>query len=356
MSDDFKLKIKEVEQKINELDIDKKKNRLEELEKEIQDKDFWDRKDAPKISQEMGLLKEEIEGIEKIMQEIEDLANLYSLMSEQELNEYMERLGIEVDSKLKQKFLSGLYDHESAIISIQAGAGGRDAEDWAALLLKMYQRWAERNTYKSKIISQRFGEAGGPEGRIGIKEACLKIRGRFIYGLLKKENGVHRLVRISPFSSKELRHTSFAMVEVLPEVSRETGVELKPENLKIETFRASGPGGQYVNKRETAVRIIHVPTGLRAESQVERLQGANKKTAMKVLSSKLVALKEQEKEKEIKDIKGDKIAVDFGSQIRSYVFHPYKLVKDHRTNIESANIDDVMDGDIDKFIEAEIKI
>jgi len=353
--EDFALKIKELEQNIKEFKLEEKKKKLEELEEKIGSKGFWEKEHAPRINQEFSALKEEIDAVEKIINDIQDLANLYSLMSENELNEYVENLKQEIDKRMRQKFLSGKYDHESAIVSIQAGAGGRDAEDWAAMLLRMYQRWAERNSYKFKNISQRFGESGGPEGRIGIKEASLEIKGKFIYGLLRKENGVHRLVRISPFSSKDLRHTSFAMVQVMPEISKPE-IEIRPEDLKIDTFRASGPGGQYVNKRESAVRITHIPTGIKAESQIERLQGMNKKQAMKVLTSKLAALKEKEKDDEIKEIKGDKQAVDFGSQIRSYVFHPYKLVKDHRTKVEHSNIDAVMDGDLDKFIEAEIKI
>ena len=203
-------------------------------------------------------------------------------------------------------------------------------------------------------MHQTFGEAGGPEGRIGIKSVTLEVKGNYVYGFLRKENGVHRLVRISPFSAQKLRHTSFALVEVLPEINQ--GAEkINPQNLKIDTFRASGPGGQYVNRRESAVRITHLPSGIVVASQAERLQGLNKEKAMKMLYGKLYQLKEKEKEKEIKKIKGKPTSIEWGSQIRSYVLHPYKLVKDVRTNVETSKVEAVLDGDLNEFIEAEIK-
>lgn len=270
-----------------------------------------------------------------------------------------EKIG-EFEKKLRKKeilvFLSGQYDKRNAILSIYSGAGGQDAQDWATILLRMYKRYCERKGFKVKILSQSFGEGGGPEGRIGTKSATAEIKGNFAYGFLKKETGVHRLVRISPFSTKKLRHTSFALVEVLPEISKEIEkIEIKPEDLKLETFRASGPGGQYVNRRESAVRIIHLPTGIRVSCQSERLQGLNKEKAMKILFAKLYQLKEIEKEKEINKIKGGQTPVSWGNQIRSYVFHPYKMVKDLRTNIETSDVEAVLDGDLEKFITAELK-
>ena len=276
---------------------------------------------------------------------------------EEELEEKVWELEERLKNKEKEIFLSGPYDKRNAILTIQAGAGGRDAEDWVALLAKMYQRFAERKNWKYRILSQNFTEGGGPEGRIGLREISLEIKGKFAYGLLKEESGVHRLVRISPFSAQGLRHTSFARVEVLPEIEEaESGIKIQPEDLKIETFRASGPGGQYVNRRETAVRITHLPTGITVSCQTERLQGENRKRAMQILIAKLYRLKQKEREEELAKIKGKKVSAEFGNQIRSYVFHPYKLVKDHRTGVETSDVEGVLDGKLDKFIEAEIKL
>ncbi len=276
----------------------------------------------------------------------------------EEIGERIEAFDSALKNKTQELLLSGKYDKRNAILSIASGAGGRDAEDWAALLLRMYQRYCDQKNWDCKIISQSFTEGGGPDGRIGIRDVFMEIKGRFAYGLLKNETGAHRLVRQSPFSAKALRHTSFAKVEVLPEIEETEAeeIKIKPEDLRVETFRASGPGGQYVNRRESAVRITHVPTGLQAASQAERLQGLNRKTAMKVLLSKLIRQKEKQREKEIEQIKGKKISADFGHQIRSYVFHPYKLVKDHRTEVETSDAEGVLDGNLDPFIEEEIKL
>ena len=226
------------------------------------------------------------------------------------------------------------------------------------MLQRMYERYCQRKGYKTEVLHQSFGEGGGPEGRIGTKQVSLEIKGNYAYGFLKKENGVHRLVRISPFSPKALRHTSFALVEVLPELPKieESEIKIKPEELKIDYYRASGPGGQYVNKRETAVRITHLPTGIIASCQSERLQGMNREKALKILMAKLQQLKTERAEKELKEIKGGIISASWGNQIRSYVLHPYKMVKDLRTSIETSEVEAVLDGDLDQFIEAEIKI
>lgn len=275
-----------------------------------------------------------------------------------EVGKKIQDLEKEIEKEEVKTFLSGKYDKNDAILEIFAGAGGIDAQDWATMLLKMFERYCQRKKFLAKIIHQSFGEGGGPEGRIGTKSATLEIKGPYAYGFLKKESGVHRLVRQSPFSAKKLRHTSFALVEILPEIGKkeEEEIEIKPEDLKLETFRASGPGGQYVNKRESAVRLIHLSTGITVSCQAERLQGQNRERAMKVLYAKLYQLKESERQKELKKIKGKTVSVSWGNQIRSYVLHPYKLVKDLRTNVETSNVEKVLDGDLDQFIEAEVKI
>jgi len=233
-----------------------------------------------------------------------------------------------------------------------------DAQDWATMLLRMFERYCATKGFTTKVLHQAFGEAGGPEGRIGTKSATIEIKGPYAYGFLKKETGVHRLVRISPFSAQKLRHTSFALVEVLPELEKkdEKEIEVKPEDLKIETFKSSGPGGQYVNKRESAIRITHLPTGIIVSSQSERLQGENRDNAMKILYAKLYQLKGEEQEKEIKKVKGERVSASWGNQIRSYVLHPYKLVKDLRTDVETSKTDEVLDGELNDFIEAEVKL
>lgn len=226
------------------------------------------------------------------------------------------------------------------------------------MLLRMYERYCLVKGFKTKILDQSFGEGGGPEGRIGTKSVTLEIKGSYAYGFLKKESGVHRLVRISPFSAKSLRHTSFSLVEVLPEISKteESEIKIKPEDLKLETFRASGPGGQHVNRRESAVRITHKPSRISVSCQGERLQGLNRKKAMKVLAAKLYQLKMTEEKKELKEIKGNLVSASWGNQIRSYVFHPYRLVKDLRSGIETSNVESVLDGNLDQFTTAEIKL
>ncbi|MFH0791682.1 MAG: peptide chain release factor 2, partial [bacterium] len=262
-----------------------------------------------------------------------------------------------LNKELLKTYLSGPYDKRNAVIQIYSGAGGQDSQDWATMLLRMYSRYASRHGYQAEILDQSFGEGGGPEGRIGTKQVSLEIKGRYAYGYLKKEKGVHRLVRISPFSSQKLRHTSFALVEVLPLLTREdTDIVISPDDLKFEAFRSSGPGGQNVNKRETAVRIIHIPTGITVTCQTERSQLDNRERAMKVIISKLELLREENHLKELKEIKGDVISASWGHQIRSYVLHPYKLVKDLRTDVESTNPDSVLDGELDNFINAEFKL
>ncbi len=268
----------------------------------------------------------------------------------------------EIELKLAKEevktFLSGKYDKNNAILEIFSGAGGQDSQDWATMLLRMYERYCAKKGFKTAILQQSFGDAGGPEGRIGTKSVTVEIKGNFAYGYLKKESGVHRLVRISPFNAQKLRHTSFALVEVLPEIEDDPSTgsgQVKPDDLKIDTFKAGGPGGQYVNKTESAIRITHIPTGIVVSSQSERLQGKNKENAMKVLHAKLYKLNEEGREKELKKIKGEQVSASWGNQIRSYVLHPYKMVKDLRTQYETSDTEGVLDGNLDEFIEAELK-
>jgi len=310
----------------------------------MQNPNLWkDKEKAVKVTKELSELQQEVSEFEAIKTE-EDLRKIEMRV-----------------------FLSGEYDKNNAILLITAGAGGQDAQDWAAMLLRMYERYCQRKGYKAAVLHQSFGEGGGPEGRIGIKSATLEIKGPFAYGFFKKETGVHRLVRISPFSAKSLRHTSFVLVEILPGIEKEEEAEIKikPEDLKIDFYRASGPGGQYVNKRETSVRITHLPTGLIVACQSERLQGLNREKAMKILAAKLHQLKRTAAEEELKKIKaaagraspagrGEKISASWGNQIRSYVLHPYKMAKDLRSGVETSDVEGVLDGNLDEFIEDKV--
>ncbi len=303
-------------------------------------------------------LKQELEEWEKIKKEADDLQELIDLKDDslsEEIGKLKEKLLKKIEKKEVELFLSGKYDTLNALLTISAGAGGQDAEDWAAILLRMYKRYCERKGFGFKILSQSFGEPG-PEGRIGVKEAVMEIKGKFAYGLLKGESGVHRLVRLSPFSAKNLRHTSFALVEIMPEIKEVDEVELKEDDLKTDTYRASGPGGQYVNKRDSAVRITHLPTKITVSCQAERTQGLNKKKALEMLKAKLLKLKQEEERKKKEKLKGKEVSVEWGNQIRSYVFYPYKLVKDHRTEVETSQLEDVLDGDLDIFIKKELEL
>jgi peptide chain release factor 2 len=301
-------------------------------------------------------LKETIESIEQINKNLNDVKELkeIEILDEKELYNEIEGVEKKIKEKEKETYFSGRYDKGNAILSIYSGAGGQDAQDWAGMLLRMYERYCEIKNFKKEILDESFGEMGD-EGRKGIKSVAMAINGKYAYGLIKKETGVHRLVRISPFSAQKLRHTSFALVEVLPEIE-EGEMEVKHDDLRVDFYKSSGPGGQYVNKRESAVRITHIPTRIVVTCQSERLQGKNKERAMKMLYSKLYQHNLENQEKELSKIKGEKISASWGNQIRSYVLHPYKLVKDMRTEVESTQPDKILNGDLDEFIEAEIKL
>ena len=332
-------------------DGEKKEKKLNELNKKTEEEGFWNnREENSKVLKEISSIKGKIEPIKEIKEEITDNIELVPLMTEEELNE----LNLdEIDDKLKEleknNLLNGKYDNLNVIMDIHSGAGGTEACDWASMLFRMYTRWCERKNFKYKVLDKEDGDVAG------IKSISLKIEGENAYGLLKSEKGVHRLVRISPFDSNKRRHTSFASVEVVPELEKDEDVEIDPKDLRIDIYRSSGKGGQGVNTTDSAVRITHIPTGTVVTCQNERSQIQNKEEAMRVLKSKLMLKKIEEEENNLNKIKGEEKSVEFGSQIRSYVLEPYKMVKDHRTNAENTNADKVLDGDIDLFIDAYLR-
>lgn len=316
--------------------------------------DFWqNRERSKKISQELAELKQELQNWQEITQELEGLQAGLASGQTQGIEKCYRRLEKKFKKERLKAFFSGQYDKKNALLTISAGAGGTEAQDWTEMLLRMYLRYADRAGFKARVLEIHAGQEAG------LKNVTLEITGPYAYGYLKNEAGVHRLVRLSPFNADNLRHTSFALVEVLPEIEKLEKITIRPEDLRVDTFRASGPGGQYVNKTESAVRITHLPTGLVATCQSERLQGANKEKALRLLYSKLYQQelqKQKEQEQKIKStIKKGKGTAEWGSQIRSYVLHPYKQVKDLRTGITSSEPEKVLDGQLDEFIEAELK-
>lgn len=342
-----------------------KEKKIAELEVLMSKSDFWkDQEKAKEISQEVNALKGLKEKWEKINKELADLSEMLELLesldnaqdkpdAEKEIEKKYGELEEIISKEELKTFLSGKYDSSNALLSIYSGAGGTEAQDWAQMLLRMYQRYCEANSFLVKVLHVHEGQEAG------IKSATLEIRGPYAYGYLRGEGGVHRLVRLSPFNASNLRHTSFALVEVLPEFEKLTEIKIDPKDLRIDTFRSSGPGGQNVNKVETAVRITHIPTGIAVAAQSERSQLSNKEKALSILYSKLFARELQKKEKETQEIRsGAKISegtAEWGAQIRSYVLHPYKLVKDHRTEVEARQPEKILDGELDEFIEAEIR-
>ena len=327
----------------------------------MKDAEFWqDHERAGKLSQELAELKEEREKWEEIGLAVEilktDLAG-YEVgaddVKDKKLAKEFSELEKSVTQEEKKTFFAYPYAKNNAILSIYSGAGGTEAQDWAQMLLRMYQRYGERAGFNVKTIHVHEGQEAG------IKNATLEFRGPYAYGHLKNESGVHRLVRLSPFNANNLRHTSFALVEVMPEMEDAAAVAIKPEDLRVDLFRSSGPGGQNVNKVETAVRLTHLPTGIAVAAQSERSQSANREQAMKILVSKLYQLELQKKEKEVaglrSGIQSGEGTAEWGGQIRNYVLHPYKLVKDLRSGVESKEPDEVLDGKLEEFVDAEVK-
>ncbi|WP_370831679.1 peptide chain release factor 2 [Clostridium sp.] len=337
------------------LDKESLEKRFQELELQMQEKDFWDDiKRAEEVTKESKSIKDKIDRYESLVNRLDDVEVLAELAEEDEetVNEVIAEIrDIEklIDEYKIELLLSGEYDRNDAILNLHAGVGGSDANDWTLMLLRMYTRWCEKKGYRVETVDILEGDEAG------IKSATLRVKGEFAYGYLKAEKGVHRLVRISPFNANGKRQTSFASIEVLPELTKDQDIEIKSEDLKIDTYRASGAGGQHVNKTESAIRITHIPTGIVVQCQSERSQFSNKDTAMSMLKSKLIELKERAHKEKIEDLTGELKDMGWGSQIRSYVFHPYNMVKDHRTNEETSNLNAVMNGEIDQFITTYLK-
>lgn len=337
--------------------MNRKKAEIVGLEADVNEKGFWlDTRKAKETMRKLDNYKEIVGFWLDIEKRINDLDELVKIIDEKKdkdiLKEAKERLTILEKTFIEHEFealMSGKYDSANAILAIHSGAGGADAQDWSEMLLRMYLRYGEDHKYKTEIIHTSRGEEAG------IKSATFTVSGPFAYGHLKNEAGVHRLVRLSPFNADNLRQTSFALVEVLPEIESNEDVLIKDDDLKIDTFRSSGAGGQKVNKTDSAVRITHLPTKIVVECQNERSQAQNKETAMQILRSKLYKLQIEKEEEEKKKLRGEYTSAEWGNQIRSYVLHPYKLVKDHRTGIESTDTEKVLNGDIDRFIEARLK-
>lgn len=330
------------------LSIEAKRTRIKELQLRMSEPDFWaDSKEAAEVVAVLKELKSDVDDWDNLNDRLNNLIELFSiyepgldkdiLVESEQLTGGCQRLRLRI-------LFSGKFDNANAIVEINSGAGGTEACDWAAMLLRMYCRWAEDKKFKFKVLSELRGEDAG------IKSVTIFIEGRKAYGMLRSEIGVHRLVRISPFDSNKRRHTSFASVGVLPEIKEDVEVEIKPEDLKIDTFRASGAGGQHVNVTDSAVRITHLPSKIIVSCQNERSQYQNKQVALKILKAKLYELKEAESRKELEKASGQKQKIEWGSQIRSYILHPYLLVKDHRTNLEAHDAKAVLDGKIDEFI------
>ena len=336
-------------------DLDFLKKKISDLERKTFDQNFWNNDRSKDILKELNSRKKILEEYEKINSMNEDVIMLIEFveMGDTSYTNELEEKIVETENEIQgfkiKLLLDEKYDMNDVILTINSGAGGTEACDWAEMLYRMYDRWANRHNFKVEVLDSLAGEEAG------IKSITLNIKGNYAYGYLKGEKGVHRLVRISPFDSNARRHTSFAAVNVTPEIEDDVEIDIRPEDLKIDTYRASGAGGQHVNTTDSAVRITHIPTNTVVTCQNERSQLKNRETAMKILKSKLFELELEKREKEMAELKGTESKIEWGSQIRSYVFQPYKMVKDHRTKAEEGNVEKVMDGDIDLFINEYLK-
>lgn len=339
-------------------DLPQKEKRIQELEQQMTDPDFWnDQENAQKVIDENNRLKGLVEGLKELEEAQEDIQVIVDLIAE-ENDESMLPEAVDGLKELRQKLdtfelallLNEPYDKNNAILELHPGAGGTESQDWAQILLRMYTRWAERRGYKVETLDYLPGDEAG------VKSVTLLIKGHNAYGYLKAEKGVHRLVRISPFDASGRRHTSFVSANVMPEIEDDVSIEIRTEDLKIDTYRSSGAGGQHVNTTDSAVRITHLPTNIVVTCQSERSQIKNRERAMKILKARLIERQMEEKKKELAQIQGEQSEIGWGSQIRSYVFHPYSMVKDHRTNVEVGNVQSVVDGELDAFIEAYLRL
>ena len=342
---------------MNLFDIANEKSRLKELEEQTKENDFWnDQEKSAVVLQKIKILKDKVSNYDVLNGNLEDIHAMIELIEEandesliDELKQDVKKFEKGLDRLEIEALLSGPHDANNAIVTIHPGAGGTESQDWAEMLYRMYSMWCDKNGYKLEELDYLDGDVAG------LKSVTFTVTGPYAYGYLKSESGVHRLVRISPYDAGGRRHTSFASVEVIPEITENLEVEIDPKDLRIDTYRSSGAGGQHINKTESAIRITHIPTNIVVSCQTQRSQIQNRETAMKMLISKLVELKERENKATISELKGVQREIAWGSQIRSYVFCPYTLVKDHRTNYETGNVEAVMNGELNEFMDAYLK-
>ena len=359
--DQFKYTLSTYDETLKEvkdsLDLENKERRITELDKSMEEPGFWDDPErSTKTVREAKNLKDTVDGYKHLEQQYEDIQVMIEMGYEEndpamipEIQEMLDEFVKELERLRTKTLLSGEYDGCNAILKLNAGAGGTEAMDWCSMLYRMYQRWADKKGFTTEVLDFLDGDEAG------LKSITLQVNGENAYGYLKSEKGVHRLVRISPFNAAGKRQTSFVSCDVMPDIEEDLDVEINPDDLRIDTYRSSGAGGQHINKTSSAIRITHLPTGIVVQCQNERSQFHNKDKAMQMLKAKLYLLKQQENAEKLSDIRGDVKDINFGNQIRSYVMQPYTLVKDHRTNAENGNVNAVMDGDIDLFISAYLK-
>ena len=359
--DQFKYTLSTYDETLKEvkdsLDLENKERRITELDKSMEEPGFWDDPErSTKTVREAKNLKDTVDGYKHLEQQYEDIQVMIEMGYEEndpamipEIQEMLDEFVKELEGLRTKTLLSGEYDCCNAILKLNAGAGGTEAMDWCSMLYRMYQRWADKKGFTTEVLDFLDGDEAG------LKSITLQVNGENAYGYLKSEKGVHRLVRISPFNAAGKRQTSFVSCDVMPDIEEDLDVEINPDDLRIDTYRSSGAGGQHINKTSSAIRITHLPTGIVVQCQNERSQFQNKDKAMQMLKAKLYLLKQQENAEKLSDIRGDVKDINFGNQIRSYVMQPYTLVKDHRTNAENGNVNAVMDGDIDLFISAYLK-